>query len=151
MNFQNVNELVDFQHERPKKGRGSLQAFEQKQVLLIPSTADQLIPADHLARVIDSTIDGIGLEALFETFEGGGASNYSPVMLLKVMIYAYTQKVYSSRRIAKQVRENVVYMWMAGGNRPDFRTINNFRSRHLKECIQDIYGKTVGILVEERS
>ena len=91
----------------------------------------------------------MSLEALFESYEGGGASSYSPVMLLKVLIYAYTQKVYSSRRMAKQVREKVVYLWLSGGNRPDVRTINNFRSSHLKECIQDIFGETVGVLVDE--
>lgn len=123
--------------------------YEQKQILLIPPTVDELIPADHLARVIDATIDGMELESLFSTYEGGGASSYSPVMLLKVLVYAYTQKAYSSRRIAKAVRENVVYMWLAGGNKPDFRTINGFRSCHLKECIQDVFSETVGILVEE--
>ncbi|HOX14482.1 MAG TPA: IS1182 family transposase [Spirochaetales bacterium] len=132
-----------------KKAAPVFKPYEQDQLLLIPPSADELIPADHLARVIDSTIDGMALEALLVTYEGGGASSYSPVMLLKVLIYAYTQKVYSSRRIAKQVRENVVYMWLAGGNKPDFRTINNFRSSHLKDCIQDVFGETVGILVEE--
>ena len=123
--------------------------YEQDQMLLIPPTAAELIPAEHLARVIDRAIDGMELEELFATYEGGGASSYSPVMLLKVLIYAYTQKVYSSRQIAKQVRENVVYMWLSGRNTPDFRTINNFRSSHLKECIQDVFAEAVGILVEE--
>lgn len=132
-----------------KKAAPVFKPYEQKQILLIPPTADELIPADHLARVIDATIDGMELEALFATYEGGGASSYNPVALLKVLVYAYTQKVYSSRRIAKQVRENVVYMWLAGGNKPDFRTINNFRSCHLKECIQDVFSETVGLLVEE--
>lgn len=132
-----------------KKAAPVFKPYEQKQILLIPPSADELIPADHLARVIDATIDGMALDSLIETYEGGGASSYSPVMLLKVLIYAYTQKVYSSRRIAKQVRENVVFMWLAGGNRPDFRTINNFRSSHLKECIQDVFGEVVAILVEE--
>jgi transposase len=132
-----------------KKAAPVFKPYEQKQILLIPPTADELIPADHLARVIDSTIDGMALESLFSTYDGGGASSYSPVMLLKVLVYAYTQKVYSSRRIAKAVRENVMYMWLAGGNKPDFRTINNFRSCHLKECIQDVFSETVGILVEE--
>jgi len=123
--------------------------YEPKQIQLIPPTVDELIPADHLARVINATIDGMELESLFSTYEGGGASSYNPVMLLKVLVYAYTQKVYSSRRIAKAIRENVVYMWLAGGNSPDFRTINNFRSCHLKACIQDVFSETVGMLVEE--
>jgi transposase len=50
-------------------------------------------------------MDGMELESLFSIYDGGGASSYSPVMLLKALVYAYTQKVYSSRRIAKQIRE----------------------------------------------
>ena len=83
-----------------KKAAPVFKPYEQKQILLIPPTAEELIPADHLARVIDATIDGMELESLFATYDGGGASSYSPVMLLKVLVYAYTQKVYSSRRIA---------------------------------------------------
>jgi transposase len=132
-----------------KKAAPVFKPYEQKQILLIPPTADELIPAGHLARVIDATIDGMGLESLFSTYEGGGASSYSPTMLLKVLVYAYTQKIYSSRQIAKAIRENVVFIWLAGGNKPDFRTVNNFRSCHLKECIQDVFSETVGILVEE--
>ena len=58
----------------------------------------------------------------------GGTSSYHPKMLLKVLVYAYAEKVYSSRRIAKALRENLHYMWISGGSRPDFRTLNNLRS-----------------------
>jgi transposase len=49
-------------------------------------------------------------------------------MLTKVIIYAYTQRLYSSRLIEKAVRENIMFMWLAGRQRPDFRTINRFHS-----------------------
>jgi transposase len=45
-------------------------------------------------------------------------------MLLKVLVYAYSQRIYSSRQIAKAVRENVNFLWLSGGNQPDYRTIN---------------------------
>ncbi|MCZ8511101.1 transposase [Paenibacillus filicis] len=53
-------------------------------------------------------------------------------MLAKVIIYAYNQRIYSSRQIAKAVRENVMFIWIAGRQRPDFRTINRFRSERMK-------------------
>jgi transposase len=132
-----------------KRAAPVFRLYEQKQILLIPPSVDELIPADHLARVVDATIEGMQLESLLATYEGGGATSNSPVVLLKVLVYAYTQKVYSSRRIAKAVRENVVYIWLAGGNKPDFRTINNFRSSHLKDSIQEVFSETVKILIEE--
>jgi transposase len=135
--------------ESQKKAAPVFKRYEQKQILLIPPSIEELIPANHLARVVDATIEGMQLESLLATYEGGGTSSYNPVGLLKVLVYAYTQRVYSSRRIAKAVRENVVYVWLAGGNKPDFRTINNFRSSRLKESIEEIFSETVKILIEE--
>ena len=53
-------------------------------------------------------------------------------MMPKVLVYGYTQRVYTSRRLAKALREDVTFMWSSGGNRPDFRTINRFRGEILK-------------------
>jgi len=49
-------------------------------------------------------------------------------MMLKVLVYDYTQRIYSSRKIAKALRENVSFKWLSGGNRPYFRTINRISS-----------------------
>lgn len=59
-------------------------------------------------------------------------------MLLKVLIYAYTQKVFITE-YSEIVRENINFMWLAGNNRPDFRTINRFRSLILKENIERVF------------
>lgn len=64
----------------------------------------------------------------------GGASRYNPVMLLKVMIYYYMTGIYSSRQIAKQCRENINVMWLAGSQTPDFRTINKFRGEKYEKA-----------------
>jgi hypothetical protein len=61
-------------------------------------------------------------------------------MMLKVLVYAYVSKIYSSRKIAKALREDVNLMWLSGMNRPDFRTINRFRSGRLKGVIDEIFG-----------
>ncbi|MEC0334156.1 transposase [Paenibacillus macerans] len=66
-------------------------------------------------------------DAIFDAANpGGGWDSYHPKMLTKVIIYAYTQRIYSSRQIAIAVRENIMFMWIAGRQRPDFRTINRF-------------------------
>jgi transposase len=66
-------------------------------------------------------------------------------MMLKVTVYAYTQKIYSSRRIAKALRENTHFMWLSVNNQPDFRTINRFRSTVMKEVIDEVFAAVLEV------
>jgi len=91
----------------------------------------------------------MNLSHILRAYKGGGTSSYHPQMLLKVLIYAYTQKIYSSRNIAKALRENINFMWIAGNNRPDFRTINRFRSIILKENIEKVFSLVLELLFEK--
>jgi transposase len=59
-------------------------------------------------------VDSLDLEPILSEYKGGGTSSYHPRMMLKVLVYAYTQKVNSSRQIAKALRENVNFMWISG-------------------------------------
>jgi transposase len=116
--------------------------------LMLPTSLDELIPEDHLVRVVNRVIDGLSLDALLQRYKGGGTSSYHPRMMLKVLIYAYTQQVYSSRQIAKALRENVNFMWLSGGNRPDFRTLNRFRSSRMKEVVGEVFTEVLEYLIE---
>jgi hypothetical protein len=69
-------------------------------------------------------------------------------MLLKVLIYAYSQQIFSSRKIAKALRENIHCMWLSGNSQPDFHTINRFRGVVVKETIGDIFTAVLLILKE---
>jgi ribosomal protein S20 len=69
--------------------------------------------------------------------------------MLKVIVYAYSERIYSSRRIAKALRENVNFMWISGQSQPDFRTINHFRSSRMKTVIDDIFAAVMEYLVEQ--
>jgi transposase len=114
--------------------------YEQDQIYLIPPSADELIPQNHLVRLVNETIDEMGIEKLLEQDRaGGGASRYNPVMMTKPLVYGYMNKVCSSRMPAKAVRENVMFMWLAGGQKPDFRTVNDFRGKPLKGA----YGRNI--------
>ena len=59
--------------------------------------------------------------------------------MLKVIVYAYTQRIFSGRQIAKALRENIHFMWISGMNTPDFRTINRFRSEIMKDIIDEVF------------
>ena len=114
---------------------------------LLPPSLDELVPQNHFVRIVSKTVDELEIEEAFaRNTKGGGASRYNPVMLLKVMIYCYMTGIYSSRQIAKQCRENVNVMWLTGFQKPDFRTINAFRSEKLKDSIEEIFVSTVKLL-----
>jgi len=122
--------------------------YVMNQPHLLPPSLDELIDEHHLVRVVNQVIDSLDLNAVIARYPGGGTSSYHPQMLLKVLVYAYTQKVYSSRRIAKALCEDIHFMWLSGGNRPDFRTINDFRGSRMKGVIEAVFGEVLDYLVE---
>ena len=134
---------------RRKPAKPTFKRYTQAQPSLIPPSWEELIPANHLVRVVNRAVEQINLEPLLRKYKGGGTSSYHPQMMLKVLVYAYTQRVYSSRQIAKGLRENVNFMWLSGGNRPDFRTINAFRGEKMSGVIEEVFSSVLELLVEE--
>ena len=134
-----------------KKGHNKVtfKPYTMDQPALLPPSVEELIPEDHLVRVVNRVMEELDLEPILNEYKGGGTSSYHPRMMLKVLVYAYTQKVNSSRQIAKALRENVSFMWISGGNRPDFRTINRFRSSVMKEGIEAVFSEVLRYLIED--
>ena len=122
--------------------------YVMNQPHLMPPSLDELINEHHLVRVVNQVIDKLDLKTVVGRYRGGGTSSYHPQMLLKVLVYAYTQKIYSSRRIARALRENIHFTWLSGGNQPDFRTINDFRGSRMKGVIEAVFGEVLDHLVE---
>lgn len=118
--------------------------------LMIPMSIDSLIPEKHVVRVVNNAIDKMDLKPLLARYPGGGNSNYNPVMMTKLVVYAYTDKVFSCRRISKAARENIMYMWLCGGNTPSFMAINRFRSERMKDIILEVFAEVVDLLVQEK-
>jgi transposase len=117
--------------------------------LQLPTDLEDLIPENHLVRVVHEAIEKMDLEPLMKRYKGGGTSSYHPKMMLKVLVYAYTQRVYSSRRIAKALRENIHFMWISGNSRPDFRTINRFRGEVMRGIMEQVFASVLDLLIEE--
>lgn len=122
--------------------------YVQGQVVFLPTDIEAQIPPKHLVRIVNSSIEKMDLSALLAQYKGGGTSSYHPKMLLKVLVYAYTQQIYSSRKIAKALRENIYFMWLSGNQRPDFRTINRFRSEVVQDVIEVIFTSVLELLIE---
>ena len=118
------------------------------QLIMFPQNLSELVPQNHQVRIVNSFVDELDLREIELMYKGGGTSSYHYRMMLKAIIYAYTEKIYSSRMIAKALRENVNFMWIAAGNKPDFRTINRFRLM-LTKTIGDVFYSIVELLYEK--
>jgi len=121
----------------------------QQQAMLLPPDLSDLIAANHPVRVVNAILDRVDITQLIEQYKPGGTSSYHPRMLLKVMVYAYINNVYSSRKIEEAVAQNINYMWLAGMSKPDHNTINRFRGQRLQKTLQPIFTQVVLLLCEE--
>lgn len=120
----------------------------QKQPSLFPISFEGFVPEKHPVRLVNAILDRIDLTELLLTYKGGGTSSYHPRTLLKILIYSYLNNVYSSRKIEKAAKENVLYIWLSGQSFPDHGTINSFRGSKLKGRIDDIFTQVVTMLHE---
>ena len=118
------------------------------QNVLFPSNLLDRIPENHPVLLVNQVVDNLNLDKVFSTYHTRGASSYHPRMLLKVLFYAYLCNIYSCRKIAQSLDENIYFMWLSGNSTPDFRTINRFRGEHLKEHIKDLFTQIVLMLNE---
>jgi len=101
---------------------------KSNQPMLLPPDLGSLIPENHLVRVVDKVINEIEISPLFGTYKGGGTSSYYPRTMLKIITYAYIEKIYTTRRIEKALKENINFMWISGMITPDHGTIYNFKA-----------------------
>jgi transposase len=107
--------------------------YVPEQDLLLPPSLRDWLPEDHLAFFVSDLIDQLDLSAITAVYEDEerGYPPYHPVMLTKVLVYAYCVGVFSSRKIQRRLMEDVAFRVLAAGNEPDFRTIADFRKTHL--------------------
>jgi len=124
------------------------------QVTMFPVTLDELIPADHVCRVIEAYVDRLRMAELgFERAEPAetGRPGYDPRDLLKLYLYGYMNQVRSSRRLEAECQRNVELMWLLGRLRPDHKSIAEFRRLH-SEAVTEAgaelvrFGRSVGLV-----
>jgi transposase len=127
----------------------AFKAYHQQQGMLLPPSLDELIGPDHPVRIVNQVLEKIDIDPLLRKYRGGGASSFHPRMLLKVLVYAYINNTYSSRKIEAALKENIHYMWLSGMSTPDHNTINRFRSNRLKEVLRQVFTQVVMLLAEE--
>ena len=109
--------------------------YAPDQSLLLPPDVREWLPEGHLAHHVSDLVDGLDLTAFYALYEGDGRRNapYEPRMMVKVLLYAYATGVFSSRRVARKLEEDVAFRVLAAGNFPQHRTLCEFRRRHLAD------------------
>lgn len=123
--------------------------YNQNQLVLFPHTFDDLIPMDHPVRIVNEVLDRINISTLLDAYRKEGNPSYHPLMMLKLMVFAYMENIYSSRKIEKAMRENVLFMWLSNMNIADHNTIARFRSQKLQTAFKDVFTQVVLLLAEE--
>ena len=104
----------------------------EQSLLLAPNVRDWL-PENHLAYFIGDVIDELELSAIEAYYEREerGYPPYHPSMMTKILVYGFCVGVFSSRKLAQRLHEEIGFRVLAAGNMPDFRTLSEFRRIHL--------------------
>ena len=123
--------------------------YQPDQQYLLPCALQEWLPQGHLAYFISDTVDSLNLSAFHARYASGGSRNqpFHPAMMVKVLVYAYATGVFSSRKIARKLHEDVAFRVLAADNFPAHRTIRDFRALHLLE-FTDLFVQVVRLARE---
>ena len=123
--------------------------YNQEQNYLIPPSYDDFLWEKHEARLLNNIINGLDLGFLYESYKNNKlwTTAYNPVMLLKILFYWYMNNTFSSRKIAKKLKSDLAFMYLAWNNQPDFRTINNFRKNKWK-LLEEVFTQIIYLASE---
>ena len=119
--------------------------YDPDQPLPLPPDLREWLPADHTVYLLSDILDQLDLApilAAYEQGDGGGNPPYHPVLLTKLLLYAYCEGVVSSRAIAAKTYTDVAFRVLTADQHPDFRTISDFRERHLP-ALGDLFVQVV--------
>ena len=118
---------------RYSDGNNNFRSYDQDQSFFITITKDKFLDAGHPAAIIDIIIERLDLAILYNHYAKEGNPAYHPKMMLKILFYGYYTGIMSCRTIWDSVMNRADFMYLAAGQVPNFRTINDFRLRHLED------------------
>ena len=115
------------------------------QPFLLPPSLQDWLPEDHLARFIAEVAETLNLDEIYGHYErkdGRGLAAYHPLMLTRVLLYAYAAGRTSSRRIEQSTHDDVAFRYLAADQHPDHDTIAQFRQQHL-DALSKLFAQTL--------
>ena len=122
----------------------NVRSYNQDQIQLFPPSVQSLIEAEDLCMVVNDVVKTLDLSCLYDKLSSEGNPAYHPAMMLKIYFYAYARGIFSSRRIARALKENIAFIFLAAWQKPNFRTISDFRKNNLKE-LGLLFAQIVGL------
>lgn len=119
--------------------------------VVLPLDMERKLRENDIAFTVNQLVEGIPDEAFAGFLRETGHPAYHPRMMMKVILCAYTQSVFSGRKIEALLQDSVRMMWLAQGYEPSYRTINRFRvNPHVKELLRQCFVQFRCQLVEEK-
>ena len=115
--------------------------------LKLPIEMEQIIPNNDCVRLIGQFVEEMDLTDLYSTYSVIKENQVSPRTMLKILLYAYHECIYSSRKIENACRRDINFMYLLQGHcPPDHTTIARFRTMHFAECAKRLLSETTSIL-----
>ena len=122
--------------------------YAPNQTVLFPGRIDENIAANDPVHVVNTVVDNLNLDNFKKLYKATGRCPYHPKMMLRVIIYAYMNNIYSCRKIERLLLRDIHHIWLSGNEHPDFITINRFRNR-VKEEINNVFTQLVLVLAHK--
>lgn len=119
--------------------------YDNVHQLVLPIETDFMISKDEPVRLLSQIMEGLDYKKLYKAYSTKGRNPaVQPKTLLKVLIYGYMNNIYSSRKLEDACKNNIKFMWLLQGqSAPDNATIARFRSKRLKDCIEDLFNQLI--------
>jgi transposase len=116
--------------------------YNPEQAYLLPPSVREVLGENHLCFFVDRTVEKLNLERFVGAYSEEGHPAYHPALMLKVWLYAYALGMTSSRRLEERIKEDLALRYLAGGARPDYWALNDFRRRH-KGGVNNVFTQVV--------
>lgn len=136
-------ELAESQRKKRKSHRSvipfKLAPAEYSQGTFFPSNLFDLLPEDHECFIYNDILQQIDVSTLHKNYSVLGQNAYNPKLLIAILIYAYSQGIFSSRQIAEKLKLDIGFMYIGQMQKPNFRVLSDFRKdniEYFKECFR---------------
>ncbi|MGH7449288.1 MAG: IS1182 family transposase [Longimicrobiales bacterium] len=113
--------------------------YQPDQILMLPPSLREWLPSDHEVYFVVDLTEALDLGKIYGSYqEERGYPPFHPLLMVRLWLYAYMRGIRSSRKVARATREDVGFRVLCAGNEPDFRTLSDFRKRHI-DAIEDLF------------
>ena len=123
-------------------------SYSQDITINIPLLLEEAVKSNALVKIVNEVVERIDISSLCVYYNNKGCPPYHPHMLIKVWVYGFCNKIYTSRPLARKLREDLCFMWLAGGQHPCFKTLSTFRGYRMQGMIEDIFKEVLLYLLE---